>query len=127
MKRIFLTLARMMKFIGNNLFFCRQEGWQNGNAPVSKTGARKGLQVRALYPPPGKKLRTISFNHFHHIIHFPVNRFFAFFLSSILIEVNTRLLIFLISSWQSLIRVTTSSHSIEKFQTHPLLFDIIQL
>jgi glycerophosphoryl diester phosphodiesterase len=28
------------------------EGWQNGNAPVSKTGGRKPLQVRALYPPP---------------------------------------------------------------------------
>ena len=27
------------------------EGWQNGNAPVSKTGARKGLRVR-IPPPP---------------------------------------------------------------------------
>lgn len=28
------------------------EGWQNGNALVSKTSGRKPLQVRALYPPP---------------------------------------------------------------------------
>lgn len=28
------------------------EGWQNGNAPVSKTGVRKDLEVRFLYPPP---------------------------------------------------------------------------
>ncbi len=27
------------------------EEWQNGNAPVLKTGARKGLQVRVLSPP----------------------------------------------------------------------------
>ncbi len=27
------------------------EGWQNGNALVSKTSGRKPLQVRVLYPP----------------------------------------------------------------------------
>jgi hypothetical protein len=27
------------------------EGWQNGNAPVSKTGARKGFRVRIPAPP----------------------------------------------------------------------------
>lgn len=31
-----------------------QEGWQNGNAPVSKTGVRKDLGVRLLYPPHSK-------------------------------------------------------------------------
>ena len=29
----------------------RPEGWQNGNAPVLKTGAREGLWVR-IPPPP---------------------------------------------------------------------------
>ena len=29
-----------------------KEGWQNGNALVSKTSGRKPLEVRALYPPP---------------------------------------------------------------------------
>ena len=28
------------------------EGWQNGNAPVLKTGGRKPLEVRVLHPPP---------------------------------------------------------------------------
>ena len=31
------------------------EGWQNGNAPLLKSGGRKPLEVRALYPPPVKK------------------------------------------------------------------------
>ena len=29
----------------------KAEGWQNGNAPVLKTGGRKPLQVRVLHPP----------------------------------------------------------------------------
>ena len=33
-------------------YISNQEGWQNGNALVLKTSARKGLQVRILSPPP---------------------------------------------------------------------------
>ncbi len=31
------------------------EGWQNGNAPLLKSGGRKPLEVRVLYPPPGAR------------------------------------------------------------------------
>ena len=32
------------------------EGWQNGNAPLLKSGGRKPLEVRALHPPQNKEL-----------------------------------------------------------------------
>ena len=35
------------------------EGWQNGIAPVSKTGGRKPLGVRILYPPQKMKTKKI--------------------------------------------------------------------
>lgn len=33
-----------------------KEGWQNGNAPLLKSGGRKPLEVRALHPPQMKIL-----------------------------------------------------------------------
>ena len=39
------------------LLGAKWEGWQNGNALVSKTSGRKPLEVRVLYPPPGTKFQ----------------------------------------------------------------------
>ncbi len=48
------------------------EGWQNGNAPVSKTGALTGLRVRI--PPPPLDLQDSLLDHVGQLDQFWTNR-----------------------------------------------------
>ena len=54
---IYHFLKKMQKVV----YFFTKEGWQNGNAPVSKTGGCKPLQVRVLCPPPISEGKVIKF------------------------------------------------------------------